>query len=50
MPIWLRKFTYSMINEHYTKLNDQAKTPVKPKEKFGPDIKPSFQTKATKNS
>jgi len=49
MPIWLRKFTYANIAEHYSKLDKQSKPLPEPKKKFGPDIKPSFSTKSTKN-
>ena len=48
MPIWLRKFTFSKIQEHYQnqkeetdKLNKQSKQINKPK-------KPNFITKASK--
>jgi hypothetical protein len=50
MPIWLRKFTYANIAEHYSKLDKENKPPPpEPKKKFGPDINPSFTAKSSKN-
>jgi hypothetical protein len=49
MPIWLRKFTFQKIQEHFDSLAEQTKTKSSKKKKtFGPDIKPSFTAKASK--
>tara|TARA_R110002153_G_scaffold245755_1_gene401317 strand:+ start:603 stop:767 length:165 start_codon:yes stop_codon:yes gene_type:complete len=53
MPIWLRKFTFQSIKEHYDKEQEahdksnkrlQGKTPKISK----PNIKPAFRAKAPK--
>ena len=50
MPIWLRKFTFKNIQEHFDKVSEQNKKQTAPKSKssFGPDIKPSFTSKGIK--
>lgn len=50
MPIWLRRFTFEKIQEFYDKRNSSGDTEsndnnTQPK---GPDIKPSYSTKASK--
>jgi len=50
MPIWLRKFTFKTIQDHFDKLSEKSNVqPTKPKKSFGPDIKPSYTAKASKN-
>jgi hypothetical protein len=56
MPIWLRRFTFSTLREHYEKLNaensDELK-PVKNNNKVAPPdivqkaIAPAYSTKAS---
>jgi hypothetical protein len=49
MPIWLRNFTFHKIQEHFNSVAEQNKTKSpKKKKSFGPDIKPSFTSKASK--
>jgi len=49
MPIWLRRFTFKSIEEWYEEQNKQQDQPQQnnniPK---GPDISPSYSTKASK--
>ena len=52
MPIWLRRFTFSKLKEHYEKQNEEAeKINNQAKNKTsapkGPDIKPSYTSKAS---
>lgn len=49
MPIWLRRFTFQKIQDHFNKISEdnKSKSPKK-KKNFGPDIKPSFTAKASK--
>jgi len=48
MPIWLRKFTFMKLKEHFEAINDTNKQPQKTKSKVHrPDIKPSYTTKAS---
>lgn len=49
MPIWLRRFTFEKIQEHYDKRNSQSE-PQNPQQKIpkGPDIQPSYSAKASK--
>jgi len=50
MPIWLRKFTFKTIQEHFDKQSEKNKEPPsESKPAFGPNIKPSFTAKASKN-
>jgi len=50
MPIWLRKFTFNKIQEHFDILSEKDKPQrTKPKKSLGPDIKPSYTAKASKN-
>jgi hypothetical protein len=50
MPIWLRKFTFKTIQDHFDKLSEKSNIqPTKPKKAFGPDIRPSYTAKASKN-
>jgi hypothetical protein len=54
MPIWLRNYTFQLINEHYEKQAEEAekssgKQQLTNNKKFGPDVKnPSYTTKARK--
>jgi len=50
MPIWLRKFTFNKIREHFQQANEEkAPTPAKTKTSIArPNIKPSYSTKASK--
>jgi len=50
MPIWLRKFTFNKIQEHYDKVSDasQTKKPPSKKRPVGPDIKPAYTTQSSK--
>ena len=54
MPIWLRNYTFQLINEHYEKQAEEAeKASSKQKltndNKFGPDVNnPTYTTKARK--
>jgi hypothetical protein len=54
MPIWLRNYTFQLINEHYEKQAEEAekssgKQQLTNDKKFGPDVKnPSYTTKARK--
>lgn len=46
MPIWLRKFTFQNIQEHYEKANKTSGNKTTPA--TGPDISPSYTSKASK--
>jgi len=46
MPIWLRKFTFRNIQEHYEKANKASSNKTTPAR--GPDISPSYTSKASK--
>ena len=54
MPIWLRNYTFQLINEHYEKQAEEAekasgKQKLTNDNKFGPDVKnPTYTTKARK--
>lgn len=49
MPIWLRKFTFRKLKEHYDAIKKlQQNTTSKKKQTFGPNIQPSFTSKASK--
>lgn len=52
MPIWLRKFTFSKIKEWYDKESEAyengSSSNSNSKEIAGPDISPSYSTKASK--
>lgn len=50
MPIWLRKFTFKEIQEHYDKESKSAKKTMdnKTPEIARPDIKPTYNTKTSK--
>lgn len=53
MPIWLRRFTFQKLKEHYDKQNEQNKNIYENKKQSqqiskGPNIKPSYSTKASK--
>lgn len=50
MPIWLRKFTYENIKEYHEKINKQSQnnTATKKPDIKGPDIKPSYSSKASR--
>tara|TARA_R110002167_G_scaffold50649_10_gene147421 strand:- start:6682 stop:6834 length:153 start_codon:yes stop_codon:yes gene_type:complete len=50
MPIWLRKFTFNKIQEHFDKVSKANSKPEPTHKKpLGPGIKPSFIAKASKN-
>jgi len=55
MPIWLRRFTFKKIEEHYTqqqaeieKQQNKLQNRQTAKLPKGPAIKPSYTTKASK--
>lgn len=49
MPIWLRNFTYRKIEDYLKKQNEVAQPkPQNSKKTVGPNIKPSYTTKASK--
>jgi len=50
MPIWLRKFTFSAINEFHKEQNEVANTGQTSSKDIpkGPNISPSYSTKASK--
>lgn len=50
MPIWLRRFTFNKLKEHYEKVNeDNEKIIQQSKSKNNTKIKrPTFTTKASK--
>ena len=49
MPIWLRNFTYRKIEDYLKKQNEVAQPkPQNTKKTVGPNIKPSYTTKASK--
>lgn len=52
MPIWLRKFTFSKIQEFYKAKQEAEKSQLSKIDKSkstqkGPDIKPSYTSKAS---
>lgn len=48
MPIWLRNFTFNSIKEYFDKQNEEPKqTPDKSKSILGPDVNPTYSTKAS---
>jgi len=51
MPIWLRKYTFKNIQTYYKEASEAAEantSSAKTKDLFGPDISPSYSTKASK--
>jgi hypothetical protein len=56
MPIWLRRFTFNKIKEHYDKQNEEAEKQQNmlknkqnsQKELARPNITPTYTTKAPK--
>lgn len=50
MPIWLRRYTFNEIKEFYeTESKNSLPVPKEePKLKFGPDIDPTYKSKASK--
>ena len=56
MPLWLRKFTFNKIKEHFDKQNEEAEKQQNilnnkqnaQKELARPDIAPTYTTKASK--
>lgn len=49
MPIWLRKFTFNSIKEYHQKIAEASKKAApKKKQSFGPNVQPSFTSKASK--
>ena len=52
MPIWLRRFTFETLKEHYEKLeearNNQTNTLKNSKEIAKPNITPTYTAKAPK--
>jgi hypothetical protein len=49
MPIWLRNFTFNKIKDFHEKQNKQPEELEKPDAILGPNISPSYSTKASKN-
>lgn len=49
MPIWLRKFTFNKIKEHFEQANEAAPpAPTKSTPQIAkPNIKPNYSTKAS---
>ena len=48
MPIWLRRYTYQEIFEHYEEQNKQnSNTNIPNKQIARPDIRPDYITKAS---
>ena len=51
MPIWLRRLTFNYINQWYKEQNEQNENAAQPQNKDipkGPNISPSYSTKASK--
>ena len=49
MPIWLRNFTFTRLKEYYEKQNEAAQpAPTSSNKALGPNIQPSYSTKASK--
>jgi len=49
MPIWLRKFTFNKLRDHYDKVKKQQEPIISEKKQaLGPNIQPSFITKGSK--
>jgi len=50
MPIWLRRFTFQKLKDHYEKVNEEVsnKNTNSNKDIKGPDIRPAYNTKASK--
>jgi hypothetical protein len=51
MPIWLRRLTFNYINQWYKEQNEENEKAVQPQNKNipkGPNISPSYSTKASK--
>ena len=50
MPIWLRKFTFNKIREHFQQINEESTpAPTKTKTQIArPNIKPNYSAKASK--
>jgi hypothetical protein len=50
MPIWLRKYTFNEIREFYEEQANQQKQQTKSstKKSLGPDIDPTYTTKASR--
>lgn len=49
MPIWLRRFTFQKLSDFYDKENKKAQNhPTKSKVVEGPDIDPSYSSRASK--
>ena len=50
MPIWLRKFTFNKIKEHFDNQSESTPTPVQSSKPqiAKPNIKPAYTTKASK--
>jgi hypothetical protein len=48
MPIWLRRYTYQEIFEHYEEQNKQNSNTNTPNKQIArPDIRPDYITKAS---
>ena len=49
MPIWLRRFTFSKMKEHFKMLEERQKNATDSKKQtFGPNIKPNFTSTISK--
>lgn len=50
MPIWLRKYTFSQLQEYYEEQNKQQlqSSTSSTKKTIGPDIEPTYKSKASK--
>jgi len=49
MPIWLRNFTFNKIKDFHEKQNKQPEEKQNRRANLGPNISPSYSTKASKN-
>ena len=49
MPIWLRNFTFNKIKDFHEKQNKQPEEKENTGPILGPNISPSYSTKASKN-
>ena len=53
MPIWLRNYTFNSIQEYHNKQQEEYEKSNTPQQRstkdiFGPDISPSYSTKASR--
>ena len=47
MPIWLRRLTFNLIQEHYETQNKKSEPKPKNGPPKGPDISPTYRSKAS---